>query len=144
MTIQKKDRIYLDGKLYQLMSSPLKAFFELHSEIPAFSGRLPECRRGYVATWRIRNNVLYLTGFQQFNPTVVINPKDVLASPKMLADWYDGTLRIPVGDIIHHSKNGCDVHDRVLHISVKGGVVYNHEVFQNNCVSSGDSDNCPF
>ncbi|WP_319480460.1 hypothetical protein [uncultured Draconibacterium sp.] len=139
MAIQQKDRIYLDGKLFELLSTPLKTFFEAHPEIPTFSGKIPECSRGYMASWRIRNNVLYLTGFQQVSPTVVINPRDVLSSPKIVADWYDGTLRIPIDSLIPNSDGGDDPHDAELHITVQRGVVYTHEIVQKKHVSSSNS-----
>ncbi|HYQ57879.1 MAG TPA: hypothetical protein VEP89_11100 [Draconibacterium sp.] len=139
MAIQQKDRIYLDGELFELLSTPLKAFFEAHPDIPTFRGKIPECRRGYMASWRIRNNVLYLTGFQQVNPTVVINPRDVLSGPKMVADWYDGTLRIPIDSNIANPDGDDDPHETELHIYVQRGVVYTHEIVQKKHVPSNNS-----
>ncbi|WP_319590606.1 hypothetical protein [uncultured Draconibacterium sp.] len=139
MAIQQKDRIYLDGELFELLSTPLKAFFKAHPDIPAFRGKMPECRKGYMASWRIRNNVLYLTGFQQVSPTVVINPRDVLTSPKMVADWYDGTLRIPIDSDVQNSEGNGDPHETELHIAIQRGVVYNHEIVQKNHVPSTNS-----
>lgn len=139
MVIQQKDRIYLDGELFELLSTPLKAFFETHPDIPAFSGKMPECSRGYMASWRIRNNVLYLTGFQQVSPTAVINPGDVFTSPKRVADWYDGTLRIPIDSDIP-DPDGCgEPHETELHIYVRRGVIYNHEIIRRKHVSSNNS-----
>ncbi|WP_347838054.1 hypothetical protein [uncultured Draconibacterium sp.] len=139
MAIQQKDRIYLDGELFELFSTPLDAFFEAHQEIPSFRGKMPECRRGYMASWRIRNNVLYLTGFQQVSPTVVINPRDVLSRPKMVADWYNGTLRIPIDTADSNAKGSNDPQEAELHIYVKRGVVYTHEIVQKKHVPSNNS-----
>ncbi|MDX8340169.1 hypothetical protein SLH46_13300 [Draconibacterium sp. IB214405] len=136
MAIQQKDRIYLDGELFELLSTPLNVFFEAHPEIPRFRGKMSECRKGYMASWRIRNNVLYLTGFQQVSPTTVINPREVLSGPKMVADWYDGTLRIPIESAI---PNPDDPHETELHITVQGGVVYNHEIVQKTHVPLNSS-----
>lgn len=140
MAIQQKDRIYLDGELFELLSTPLNAFFEAHPDIPSFRGKMPECRKGYMASWRIRNNVLYLTGFQQVSPTVVINPRDVLSGPKMVADWYDGTLRIPIDSDISNPDGDGDPHETELHIYVQRGVVYNHEIVQKKHVPSLDPE----
>ena len=82
MTIQINDRIYLNGKLYELLSAPLNAYFEANPEIQEFSGNDSCCERGYVASWRIRNNVLYLTGFQQVNPTVLVNKNRLFPVPE--------------------------------------------------------------
>lgn len=139
MAIQRKDRIYLDGELFELLSTPLKAFFEEHPEIPSFRGKMPECRKGYMASWRIRNNVLYLTGFQQVSPTVVINPRDVLSNPKMVADWYYGTLRIPFHSDLQNPEGEGGPHETELHIAIQRGVVYNHEIVQKNHVPSTNS-----
>ena len=139
MAIQQKDRIYLNGELFELLSTPLKTFFEGQPDIPAFSGKIAECRRGYMASWRIRNNVLYLTGFQQVSPTVVINPGDVLTRPKIVADWYDGILRIPIGSDMPNSDGDDDSHKKELHIYIQRGVVYTHEIVQKNHVPSKDS-----
>ncbi len=131
MAVQYNDRIYLDGELFELISTPLSTFFEAHPEIPRFRGKISECRRGYIATWRIRNNVLFLTGFQQASPTTVINPRDVLTGPKIVADWYDGILRIPLS-----SDKPIETE---LHIRVQNGVVYNHEIVQKQYVTSNSS-----
>nr|WP_320022619.1 hypothetical protein [uncultured Draconibacterium sp.] len=139
MAIQQKDRIYLNGELFELLSTPLETFFEGQPDIPVFSGKVAECRRGYMASWRIRNNVLYLTGFQQVNPTVVINPGDVLSRPKIITDWYDGTLRIPIGSDMPNSDGDDDSHKKELHIYIQKGVVYTHEIVQKNHVPSKDS-----
>ena len=144
MAIQRNDRIYLDGQLYELLSTPLKAFFEAHPDIPFFRGRIPECRRGYIATWRIRNNVLYLTGFQQVSPTVVINPRDVLTRPKVVADWYNGILRIPIVSDLSDPEGGSDPQEMELHIYMQRGVVYNHEIIQNKYVAPDNLKNKPF
>lgn len=139
MAIQQKDRIYLDGELFELLSTPLKAFFETHPDISAFCGTIPECSRGYMASWRIRNNVLYLTGFQQVSPTVVINPRDVLTSPKIVADWYDGILRIPIKSDMSNADGDNDPHETEMHIFVQRGVIYNHEIIRKKHVSSNNS-----
>jgi len=141
MTIQKNDRIYIDGKLYELLSTPLKAFFEDNPDIPTFKGKMPGCKRGYVATWRLRNNVLYLTGFQQVSPDIFINANKVLTGPKIFAVWYKGILRIPVGPVIHHYSNGAELHEREIRIYVEYGVVMNHEIVHNQYVSSDKSNN---
>nr|WP_321357392.1 hypothetical protein [uncultured Draconibacterium sp.] len=140
MAIQQNDRIYLDGELYELLSSPLKSFFKAHTDIPFFRGKMPECRKGYMASWRIRNNVLFLTGFQQVSPTVVINPRDVLSSPKMVADWYNGTLRIPIDSDISNPDGDDDPQKTELHIYVQKGVIYNHEIIHKKCVPSLNSE----
>ncbi|WP_321375143.1 hypothetical protein [uncultured Draconibacterium sp.] len=144
MAIQRKDRIYLDGELFELLSTPLNAFFEAHPEIPSFRGKMPECRKGYMASWRIRNNVLYLTGFQQVSPTVVINHRDVLSNPKKVADWYSGKLRIPLVAIIHSSKERGVLHEKEMHIHIENGIVYNHEVVFDKNTAPDNSENKPF
>ncbi len=144
MTIQIKDRIYLDGKLYELLSTPLESFLEARFNMPKLRGRNSNCWRGYVASWRIRNNVLFLTGFQQVSPRIVFNTNEIITSTKLVAEWYTGILRIPVGYVIHHYSNDVPLHEKEIHIYVESGLVMNHEVIHNKYVPSDESDDIPF
>ncbi|WP_346861199.1 hypothetical protein [uncultured Draconibacterium sp.] len=141
MTIQINDRIYLDGKLYELLSTPLKAFFESHPEIQEFSGTASNCERGYVASWRLRNNVLYLTGFQPFESTVYVDRTQVLSGTRMLADWYTGMLRIPVGPVVHRFSDGHALHEKEMHLYIENGILQNHEVKYNQRIPRDKKDN---
>ncbi len=141
MTNQIKDRIYLDDKVFELLSTPLRYFFEAHPDIPRFRGMSSSCRRGYVAAWRIRNNVLYLIGFQQVHPDIDINSNHIIARPKTLADWYTGTLHIPLGNILPDHTRGLQRYEKEIHIYIKSGVVYNHEVVHNQYAPSDKRDN---
>jgi len=60
MAAQLPDKVLLNGESQQLYSNPLEHYWiRLSKRRPAFFP-LPNCRRGYVATWEVKDSQLYL------------------------------------------------------------------------------------
>ena len=60
MAAQLPDKILLDGELLNLYSNPLEQFWINTKKVRPPFIRTPECSRGYIAGWEIRNNKLLL------------------------------------------------------------------------------------
>ena len=118
MTAQLPDRIILQGKTCDLYSNPLEQYWTmLRKERPAFC-RLPHCTRGYVATWELKDDQLFLIDIdgnyekksifwrvrtlRYTRYTLLQN----FGAKGVKAEWYSGKLRIPQGKMtLYQQKN---------------------------------------
>lgn len=118
MAAQRPDVIVKDDEKLDLYSNPLEEYW-LKNKLkrPAFCAE-PYCKRGYVATWAIRNDRLYLINIEGlFTKNTFLGKKVVQFSLYTLfpdnngsvyVDWFTGKLRIPNGPMKHYVHQGYD------------------------------------
>ncbi len=117
-TAQAPDKIIYNGKEYSLYSNPLEPYFE------KFPDKRPKSEimstalwRGYVATFEVRDNQLFLKDIEiQCHDTTskesfsikwrsVIN--DVFPDQNNIKiDWFTGILVIPYGELVNYVHMG--------------------------------------
>lgn len=119
MAAQLPDRILLHGEFCSLYSNPLEQYWGGGGhKRPAFQAT-PECRRGYVADWEIRQEQLFITGIEGtykrnffFFRTIARYTLKTLfprkQTPLIKAKWFTGKLRIPQGKMTMYSPTGYD------------------------------------
>lgn len=145
MTAQIPDYIPYKGEFRALYCNPLEAYFQQHSPRPEFPACSSACWRGYVATWKVNDNRLYLHALrsEQHERRVhdVDGPimwatndvsQDILdvlvvfqdAEGDVLADWVTGELRIPDGEMLQYAHGGYgSVFERDIMLDVENGIV---------------------
>jgi hypothetical protein len=110
MTAQRADIIIIDGKEYPLFTNPLEDYWTEENPKPPIGWPMTSCWRGYIATWEIIDNSLYLIG-------IIIRTPDGDAgleyafpntTGKIKATWYLGELRIPQGECLHYEHGGYE------------------------------------
>lgn len=119
MAAQLPDLIWLDGTQMDLYSNPLEQYWPQDSKRPAFQ-TVSECKRGYVATWEIRDNILLLKSLEaKITKRYFLFWKKIIPySLKMLfkkagdravmATWFTGKIRIPQGNRTYYVHEGYD------------------------------------
>jgi len=119
MAAQLPDRILFNGEYLNLYSNPLETFWSNLNRIrPSFLS-LPDCSRGYIASWEIRKDKLLLTEIDgSFNRNFIFFSKLARYTLKHLfpksknrpvkATWFSGKLRIPVGKMTLYEPTGYD------------------------------------
>ena len=128
MTAQIPDRLLLDGETHSLFSNPLEYYFgdtNPRPEILRESMTCTACWRGYIATWEIMDEQLFLT-----QVTPMGQEQDILdkifpdSSGKVLADWFSGTLRVPMGEQVQYVHMGyASQFERDMLIQIEAGRV---------------------
>lgn len=117
MAAQVPDRIIFNQEYLNLFTNPLEAYWMVSGlGRPRF---IPseDCRRGYVATWEIKDNQLFLRevegrirrSFALWGKRVVAYSLGKLFGKKrsgVKADWFSGKLRIPLGNMTLFDDNG--------------------------------------
>lgn len=122
MAAQKGDIIYFKGEKMDLFSNPLEDFWiRKKKKRPRFFPD-EECRRGYIATWEVRENELFLTeidgaiqkktfffGKKQMKYKYALKSLFTKVGPEgMKATWFSGKLRIPCGKMTQYEHSGYD------------------------------------
>jgi hypothetical protein len=62
MTAQVGETLLINGEEHEMFNEPLRLLFALMGTQPPFIANSTACWRGYVGTWEIRNERLYLIG----------------------------------------------------------------------------------
>lgn len=117
-TAQYPDKIIYNGKEYSLQSNPLEAYFEKYPDKRPKGGIISTALwRGYVATFEIRDNQLFLKDIEieyedttskesySFKWRSVIN--EVFPDQKNnKIDWLTGLLVVPYGKLVNYVHMG--------------------------------------
>jgi hypothetical protein len=120
MAAQIADKIFLDDELKDLYTNPLELYWTLTGKKrPAFCP-FEGCKRGYIATWAIHDQQLFLTSIEGEvrRSFVLFGPKTRMYTLKRLfsraeqhgvkAKWYSGRLRIPIGSMTRFDDHDYD------------------------------------
>lgn len=130
-TAQEPDLLIYKGKTESILANPLEQYFESGHPRPAghMEATCSAIWRGYVATWKIDNDKLYLIRVVEGScsddapeiPLAKIFPDK---KAPIFADWYSGTLIIPKGKTINYVHMGYEsTYENELHITIKDGRV---------------------
>jgi hypothetical protein len=147
-TSQHPDVLILNGKTYDLYSNPLESFYG-EDWRPAFwvapntvsSGNW----RGYVATWEIINDKLYLTKIDSWFCNRRIRTKSgcrrvmlrdlfgaKVVDGKVAATWFSDELRVPDGKQIEYVHMGYgSIYERDIIFGVDAGRIIKRDVIDN-------------
>lgn len=127
MTAQTPDLLMLDGDRHALFSLPLEPYFEELAGRPKFRVPHTGCWRGYVASWEIKDNRLFLVSVRgqladgtQFDPAWLF-PDEPLP---VLAKWFTGTLKLPLGNLLEYVHMGfASLYEDELRLTVERGIL---------------------
>ena len=126
MTTQVKERIIIDGEKYPLLNA--LSLPEDDSIIQHKKGLIEKssnCWRGYVGTWEIRDDKLYLI---EFNSGMY----DVLTNLPILADWITGIGKVAIGEVKASSDWDMESYETEMHLTFENGLVVKTENIKNN------------
>ena len=126
MTTQVKERIIIDGEKYPLLNAlslPENDTKIKQKEGPTYTRS--SCWRGYVGTWEIKDDKLYLTDLSSSN-------YEFIHSPPFLADWFNGQIKFGTGNK-KLSSSWVSVYDYEfeIHLTIVNGLVIEDIIFKN-------------
>lgn len=115
-TAQVSDELIVQGKTFALNTNPLEAQLEAKQWKPPLEAVISSANwRGYVATWEIKNDKLYLieatilvsdpTDEHEYRRKTITNDLYPGLS-EVFADWYTGALIVPDGEMTHYVHMG--------------------------------------
>ena len=138
-TAQMPEKILYEGESGFLFTNPLEASFGKDNPRPGFAAPHTACWRGYIGSWEIREDTLYLVDIKAW-----IRDRDGKAAPvefealfpgkakPLKADWFTGTLRIPRGKPIRYVHMGYQtMYEEEMLLRVEAGKVTDRQQIDN-------------
>ena len=127
MTTQVKERIIIDAERYPLINCLSLPEDESIIQIKrkGFIEKSSNCWRGYVGTWEIKDDKLYLIDFSS-------GMYDVLVNLPILADWITGVGMVATGDMIKGSSWDITRYETEMHLNFENGLVVKSITLKNN------------
>lgn len=142
MTAQFAETLIYEGKAVSLLSNPLTDYFRLGGHDPGFQSTSTALWRGYIGTWEIMNDRLYLIALRG---TLESGEEACLESvfpgfpDRVFAHWFSGRLRIPQGRQLEYVHMGYgSTYERDVILTLKTGALIGQEV-RTNGVGSQDA-----
>jgi hypothetical protein len=136
MTAQVREKIIYEGKIYSMCSCPLSPFLKLSKFKNEFISPHTALWRGYVGTWEILVERLYLVELVgDFADGSLVNLEAIFPGypNRVFAHWYSGTVRIPQGKILKYVHMGFgSIYELDLSIKIEKGVVVSVRKDYNN------------
>ena len=122
MTAQFRDTLKYNGQQYSLATEPLRPYLQaMNIEYPSTS---TANYRGYIATWEVSDNKLYLIKvilpdfFSDGNRQAELFP----GQEKAFASWYTGVIRIPHGELLEYVHQGYgSLYEKELYLRFLNG-----------------------
>jgi hypothetical protein len=143
MTAQIGEVLIYEGQENAMCTEPLEDFFEFGGSKPAFEPSCSALWRGYVGTWEIVNNRLYMVGL---DGTLTDGTNATLETVfsgypnRVFAHWYSGTLRIPEGKMLKYLHMGYgSTYERDRFFTIEKGVVIDIQVCQNGVAEEDEA-----
>ncbi|MDR0834658.1 MAG: tetratricopeptide repeat protein [Candidatus Symbiothrix sp.] len=136
MTAQAAEKIIIADETISLLSNPLESYIK--DKGLKFAAASTACWRGYVGTWELKDNALYLVDFignvrtWENSSQVDINylfPNET----EIKATWFTGKLRVPIGKMAQYVHGGYgSSYTKELEFDIKNGNIIQilHKEFQ--------------
>jgi len=137
MTAQVPDRINYQGEALALLSNPLESYAGPEEKKLRFRPINTANWRGYVASWEVSEDTLYLVGVSATyaNGSTPILKEifgDVNEQGRVMASWFSGELRIARGKVVHYVHMGYhSTFEQEIFLTVEDGVVTDIRVEEN-------------
>lgn len=130
MTAQIKEKIILNGEQYLMYSEPLEPYLIRLNEKVKFDYRTTGCWRGYIGTWTLKNNRLYLIdleGTKYDSESKSYREVGIeylfLNQEAVFAKWFSGQLEICDGELINTWTTYADPYENILYLKFEKGVL---------------------
>lgn len=138
MTAQISEILHYEGKTYHLATEPLQPLLDLlGDDIYKLSDEVDEseagkggicsaCWRGYIGTWEITDDKLYIIGIKSYpGENKVFTMKHLFqGKEKVLARWYSGEIRIPYRKMLQYEHMGyMSIYEKDLFLEFRDGVM---------------------
>jgi len=142
MTAQIRENLIYDGRNLSMCTEPLSDYFALGGRKPEFKFNCTALWRGYVGTWEIVGDRLYivsLKGTLKDGTAATLESVFPGYTERVFAHWYTGTLRLPEGERLKYVHMGySSIYERDHFLSVQKGIVVGSHVRQNSEAEGDD------
>lgn len=135
MTAQVPEKLRYQDEEVSMCTTPLDDYFCMGGSKPNFEVPFTALWRGYVGTWEILNNRLYLIDLQAafFGGSEASVSTIFPDTPqRVFAHWYSGTLRVPQGKLLKYVHGGFgSTYERDQLLEIERGLLVETRVISN-------------
>jgi len=135
MTAQISETLLYDGRSYSLFSTPLDPFLETTRHPIKLAETNTALWRGYVGTWSIEDDHLYLVDLKGGASTGdEVGLKDIFpdATDGVFAHWFTGDLRCPMGELLSYRHMGFgSQYEKDFYFHIRRGIVQAKQMVYN-------------
>ncbi len=135
MTAQVGERLIYRGQEHHMAAEPLRDYWALGGHNPIFEMRSTALWRGYIATWSIIDDRLYLVGIDAScgdGREATLETLFPGYSERVFAHWFSGRVRLPQGELIHYVHAGYgSTTEADLFLDFEDGVLIGEELKNN-------------
>jgi TPR repeat protein len=147
---QAPDVIIYNGAHCKLLSTPLESYWNDSHPKPEFGiyrregitlGPSTGNWRGYQATWEILGDVLYLIGIDSISE-IGLNEVFPQNDGRVRATWYNGTLRIPKGEMLVYVHFGyAQIYSEEIFLTAEEGKIVGSEIINHRRGADSKTEN---
>ena len=138
-TAQMGDILVYQGQNKSIFSNPLEFYFDEQHPRPneVFQFSCTANWRGYVATWKIEEDYLYLVKLVEGScshdaPEIPLGSIFPEQQSPIKATWFTGRLRIPLGKRLQYVHMGYgSVYEKALFLSIENGKLIGETLVDN-------------
>lgn len=134
MTAQCRERLIYNGEEYYLATEPLASYLIKHDI--RFIAPHTACWRGYIGSWLIEDNKLYLVdlkaniseGNKKFGADKEVGLDFLFpGQTKVFANWYSEVIRIPHGKMMKYVHQGyASLYEKELFLRFESGILVSY------------------
>jgi hypothetical protein len=131
-TTQIPEAIIIEGQKHPLYTNPLESYYGKDNPQPPFKAPNTATWRGYVGTWEIGRDTLYLKSIKAWTHGGEVGLEALFPGRQgpVPATWFTGELRVPLGKVVKPAVPQ-PLHEKYLVITVEKGLVIKQEVIDN-------------
>jgi len=142
MTAQFTENLTYEGQVYAMCTEPLGTYFQLTGVFPDFSKDCTALWRGYIGTWEVRLDRLYLLkldGHLASGEDISLATLFPEFPERVFAHWYTGSVRLPQGRRIEYVHMGYQSrHEADLFLDFERGHLVARRLVTNEQCKRGD------
>lgn len=133
MTAQAREILIYKGKKYSMATEPLEPYIEENNIKFNPNAVCSGCWRGYIGTWSIENNRLYLIDIDTDDDVKKIGLDYLFpGQTNVFAEWFTGELHIPYGRLMKYVHQGyASLYEKELFLNVQNGIVISEREIDN-------------
>lgn len=145
MTAQVSETLTYLGQVLRLFDEPLRPWLaKRRNKHIRFKRRSTACRRGYVGSWEIIDDRLYLVRIVGNFPdgrAITIGELFPDSPDKVFASWFTSELRCPTGRLLEYVHSGYSrIYERDVLLRFQDGVLVERRTVINEPTASDEPD----
>ncbi len=121
------EKFTTNGEEFTMEAVPLESYFNDIIKKPFEDWLNAACLRGYVGSWEVMDNKLFLTNLVAYGDTdPKVNLQFIFPNQKtVFANWFTGELKICSGKIIQFCQKGTDdaLYEHEMTFTFAGGLL---------------------